>query len=153
MSMDQTFTIRQAAQEVGLTTKTIRYYETLGVVGPAKRKSNKYREYTTDDVARLRLVKQARALGLSLREIKPLVRHCIDENCGDLKTALVSQIPHYINSIEQKITDLKHLKSQFEKLNTSLVVSRDATLKSSTNCCSVIDELEQVNAINITSKR
>lgn len=142
--MDTTFTIQQVAHEVGLTTKTIRYYESLKIIEPAKRKSNKYREYTMLDISRLRLIKQARALGLSLTEIRPLVKHCIDGNCDELKSTLVSHLPKYLISIDLKIKDLENLKKQIKKLNTTLN-SQTTNVSSNCNCCSVIDEMEQIN--------
>ena len=143
--MDTTFTIQQVAQEVGLTTKTIRYYESLKIIEPAKRKSNKYREYTMLDMSRLRFVKQARALGLSLTEIKPLVKHCIDGNCDELKSSLVVHLPKYIASIQIKMNELQQLKQQLENLNSSLNSHTDNTSKNCKNCCSVIDGMEQIN--------
>ncbi|HCH59355.1 MAG TPA: hypothetical protein DEV73_01920 [Candidatus Zambryskibacteria bacterium] len=147
--MESTFTIKQAAVQVGLTTKAIRYYESLKIMNPAKRKDNKYREYTLDDMSRLRLIKQARALGLSLSEIKPLVKYCIDGKCDDLKTALVSKMPEYIVSIQQKITELQLLKVQFEKLNTALTSKATKPPACSQNCCSTIDELVQLNIASV----
>ncbi|MBI3341573.1 MerR family transcriptional regulator [Candidatus Curtissbacteria bacterium] len=143
--MDTTFTIQQVADEVGLTTKTIRYYESLKIIEPAKRKSNKYREYTTLDISRLRLVKQARALGLSLGEIKPLVKHCIDGNCEQLKSSLVVHLPKYIASIQTKMDELRQLKQQLESLNSSLNSPSEITSINCKNCCSVIEEMEQIN--------
>lgn len=143
--MDTTFTINQVAQEVGLTTKTIRYYESLKVIEPAKRKSNKYREYTTLDISRLRLVKQARALGLSLTEIKPLVKHCIDGNCEELKSSLVVHLPKYIASIQTKMDELQQLKQQLEHLSSILNSRSENTSKNCKNCCGVIDEMEQLH--------
>jgi len=127
--MESTFTIKQAAVQVGLTTKAIRYYESLKIMNPAKRKDNKYREYTLDDMSRLRLIKQARALGLSLSEIKPLVKYCIDGKCDDLKLQL--------------------LKILFEKLNTALTSKATKPPACSQNCCSTIDELVQLNIASV----
>lgn len=148
--MDSTFTIKQVADQVGLTTKTIRYYESFKIMSPAKRKDNKYREYTLDDVSRLRLIKQARALGLPLLQIKPLVKHCVDGNCDDLKTALISKIPEYMISVQQKITELQLLKNQFERLNTALTSKTTKPATCSENCCSTIDELEQIHRVSVT---
>ena len=52
--------IGQAAEKSGLPTKTIRYYEEIGLVTPSARRPNGYRDYDTRDVHALRFVQRAR---------------------------------------------------------------------------------------------
>jgi DNA-binding transcriptional MerR regulator len=61
----------------GLTsvpTKTIRYYEEIGVLPPARRSQNGYRDYGPDAADRLAFVKDAQATGLTLGEISTVLR-------------------------------------------------------------------------------
>src|SRR5215213_6230218 len=66
--------IQEAAADVGLTTRSIRYYEELGLLKPAARSEGSYRLYDADDVERLRFIKGLRDdAGFSLAEIGRLL--------------------------------------------------------------------------------
>ena len=65
--------IGELAGEVGVTTKTVRYYETLGLLPPPDRTASGYRSYGDDALERLRFVRDAQATGLSLTEIRSIV--------------------------------------------------------------------------------
>jgi DNA-binding transcriptional MerR regulator len=66
--------IQAVADQVGLTTRSIRYYEEVGLMKPAARSDGAYRLYDADDVARLRFIKALRdETGFSLAEIGQLL--------------------------------------------------------------------------------
>ncbi len=66
--------IQEVAAALGLTTRTIRYYEELGLLEPAGRSGGDYRQYDADDVERLRFIKGLRDdAGFSLAEIGQLL--------------------------------------------------------------------------------
>jgi DNA-binding transcriptional MerR regulator len=66
--------IHEAAAEIGLTTRSIRYYEELGLLAPAARSEGDYRLYDQDDLERLRYIKGLRDdAGFSLAEIAQLL--------------------------------------------------------------------------------
>ena len=66
--------IQEVAADVGLTTRTIRYYEELGLLKPAARSEGSYRLYDADDLERLRFIKGLRDdAGFSLAEIGQLL--------------------------------------------------------------------------------
>jgi DNA-binding transcriptional MerR regulator len=66
--------IQQVAADVGLTTRSIRYYEELGLLKPAARSEGSYRLYDVDDLERLRFIKGLRDdAGFSLAEIGQLL--------------------------------------------------------------------------------
>jgi len=66
--------IQEVAAALGLTARTIRYYEELGLLTPAARSEGDYRLYDEDDVERLRFIKNLRdEAGFSLAEISQLL--------------------------------------------------------------------------------
>ena len=66
--------IQEVAADVGLTTRSIRYYEELGLLKPAARSEGAYRLYDDDDLERLRFIKGLRDdAGFSLAEIGQLL--------------------------------------------------------------------------------
>jgi MerR family transcriptional regulator, repressor of the yfmOP operon len=68
------FRIQKVAADTGLTTRSIRYYEEIGLLEPAARSEGDYRLYDADDLARLRYIKGLRDdAGFSLAEIAQLL--------------------------------------------------------------------------------
>jgi MerR family transcriptional regulator, copper efflux regulator len=65
--------IHELAQQTGISAKTIRYYESIGLLPPPRRTSNNYRQYEPSDVERLRLIAGARSLGFSLEDISEIL--------------------------------------------------------------------------------
>ena len=79
------YRIDQVAARTGLTKRTIRYYEEVGVLDPQFRSEGNYRRYSEADVARLeRICRFKEALGLTLAETKEMVR--LEETRDELRT-------------------------------------------------------------------
>ncbi len=68
------YRIGELASRLGLTGRTIRYYEELGLLESVKRLEGGMRVYTEDDVRRLRFIRKLKVLGLSLQEMLELER-------------------------------------------------------------------------------
>ena len=66
------YRIGELASRVGLTERTIRYYEELGLLESVKRLDGGVRVYADDDVRRLRYIRKLKTLGLSLQEMLEL---------------------------------------------------------------------------------
>jgi DNA-binding transcriptional MerR regulator len=67
----RTFTVRELADELGVTTRTLRFYEAEGLVHPSRIGTN--RVYSQRDRARLRLIMRGRRFGMSLPECREIV--------------------------------------------------------------------------------
>ncbi|GAA3722592.1 MerR family transcriptional regulator [Gordonia hankookensis] len=80
--------IGEVSQHSGVSTRMLRHYDRLGLVAPAGRTSGGYREYSTDDIARLFRVEGLRSLGLSLAE----VRRVLDAPGSAEPTALIGEL-------------------------------------------------------------
>ncbi len=95
--------IGEVAQMSGLSVKTIRYYEDIGLLAPTvERSSTGYRLFHVQVLKRLAFIKRAQSLGLSLEEIKPLLaRHDQGElPCPEVKQQLQSKIQAIATQIE-----------------------------------------------------
>ena len=66
--------IGELAEQAGVTPKTVRYYESIGLLPSPERSASGYRAYATEDVERLQFVGKAKLLGLSLGEIGDILR-------------------------------------------------------------------------------
>lgn len=74
-SAGETYQIGELAGRSGVTPDTVRYYERLGLLPRAPRTTGGFRRYTPAALDRVRFIKQAQALGLTLREIRDLVAY------------------------------------------------------------------------------
>ncbi len=100
--------IKAAADTSGLPAKTIRYYEEIGLIRPA-RADNGYRDYSEDDVHRLHFLQRARSLGFTIDECRHLLSLYDDKHraSADVKALTLEKI----EEIDRKIDDLKGLRA------------------------------------------
>jgi Cu(I)-responsive transcriptional regulator len=124
--------IGDVAQRSGMPSKTIRYYEDIGLIGPAERLDNSYRAYGESDVRRLRFIHQARGLGFSLKDVAALL-----ELYGD----------HGRASHEVKHLALQHVATLDAKISKMMAI-RKALAELADRChgddrpdCPILDEL------------
>ncbi len=65
--------VNQLAKSLDVTPDTVRFYNSIKVLQPTKSKSNGYREYSQDDVSRLKSVLSARQLGFAVDDIQEIL--------------------------------------------------------------------------------
>jgi len=106
--------INQLAQRVNLSSKTIRYYESIGLLPPPRRLPNGYRDYAETDVERARFVAAARDLDFSLDDISEILdlRDRREAPCR----VVLDLLQQKANDIKQRITDLQQLEAELREL-------------------------------------
>lgn len=100
-------TISQLAKSTGVHVQTVRYYERRHLLKPAARSASRYRLYGTDETQRLRFIKNAQALGFTLREIDELLGLQVNgrARCGDVQRKAKAKL----QDVEVKIKALHTL--------------------------------------------
>ena len=106
--------IGELSRQTGVAIKTIRYYEEIGLLAPARRGENRYRLYDPKEIERLRFIRSARALGFSLQEIAQILaaRDRQEPPCNHV----MSLIQSHIDEIEIRIRELDQLKRDLASL-------------------------------------
>lgn len=115
--------IGEAAEAVGLSLRTIRHYEEIGLVPPSGRTSGGFRLYTEEDIERLRLVKHMKPLEFSLEEMRDLlaVRDRLAEEVDDeARPELVERMAMYAEAAEQRCDKLREQLESAEDMATML---------------------------------
>ena len=107
-------TIGHAAQRSGVPPKTIRYYESVGLISPAARRENNYRGYGDKEVEILRFINRARGLGFSLKEVEKLLALYRDHRrpSREVKRLALQHIDH----LDLKIAELNTIKKALLQL-------------------------------------
>jgi len=113
--------IGEVAQATGVSAKTIRYYEDVGVLPPAQRAENGYRLYSAEDVQRLRFIRNARRLDFSLDDLREVValRDRGEAPCNYVAHLLqqkATEIEEQIQQLQALQQDLQQLVAQVDKL-------------------------------------
>jgi len=108
------FNIGSVAEATGLPAKTIRYYESIGLVEPPRRTNGNYRLYGERDVATLRFIERARRLGFSLKEVEELLtlwrdRQRASADVRRLAEAQIRRIDARLSELEDMRRSLQHL--------------------------------------------
>lgn len=106
--------IGQLASRTGLTTKTIRFYESAGVLPEPQRQASGYRDYEEGAVDRLAFVKAAQAAGLTLAQVRDViaVRDSSGAPCGHVAELLDAQAAE----LDRRIIELTALRGEVQRL-------------------------------------
>ncbi|NYT64795.1 Cu(I)-responsive transcriptional regulator [Alcaligenaceae bacterium] len=106
--------IGQAAKASGISSKMIRYYETIGLLPSVARNVAGYRQYTVTEVQLLRFIRRSRDLGFSLDRIRTLIGLWQDttRKSGDVKQ-LAQQ---YMHELDDDIAKLISIREQLRVL-------------------------------------
>ncbi len=106
--------IGELAEQVGVSVETIRYYEQQGLLeNPARSESN-YRRYGAEATKRLGFIRQCRSLGMSLTEIRPLLKlaEAPGAHCGEVDVLL----DEHIRKVREQRRNLAKLERQLKSL-------------------------------------
>lgn len=106
--------IGELAAELGLNPRTIRYYESIGLLPEPERTGGNYRDYGKDDLERLRFVKAAQRLGLTLDEIGEVLAFAErgEPPCGFVRDRLRREVA----VIDARIAELQALRGELAGL-------------------------------------
>ncbi len=100
--------IGAAAEITGVPAKTIRYYEEIGLIMPARRSENGYRNYADEDIQILRFIQRARRLGFSVRDVESLLTLWQDKGraSADVKKLALK----HIDEVEKRIEEMQSIR-------------------------------------------
>lgn len=106
--------IGEVAERVGVTTSAIRYYERIGILPEPDRTASGYRDYGEEGLERLRFVKAAQSLGLTLDDIREILgfRDRGEPPCPYVREAISRQA----EEVDRRIAELRRLRGQLAEM-------------------------------------
>jgi Hg(II)-responsive transcriptional regulator len=134
MKESDIFTIGELAKEANVHVETLRYYERRGLIPKPHRTVSNYRAYSSENLRRVKFIKQAQGLGFSLNEIKKLLalRATPRAKCADVRR----YAKHKIEDIDARIRSLARMRKTLENLLDECSGNRPATQ------CPILESLE-----------
>ena len=124
---NKTYTIQEAAEKMGVSAHTLRYYEKIGLLPSIQRGENGRRHYTEEDLGWVHWLKLLRESGMSIRAMKHYVEitragdHTIDERCAMLEEhrshlrAQIEKLQGYLERLEQKVEFYQGYKTRLNE--------------------------------------
>jgi len=118
---DRLFTVTQLAENLGVTARTIRFYEDKGLIAPQR--AGTTRVYTHRDRARMALILRGKRLGFSLREIRDYLNlYDVDHTQTEQLRALLKAVAGRVEQLEQQrialdetLAELNEIKRQADE--------------------------------------
>jgi len=108
---EEYFHIGEVSKKVGVTTRTIRYYEEMGLMDPPLRIDNGIRLYSNEDIRRIKFILKLKELGLTLKEMLELAEiYNKHKKTSTIMPKLIKILDDHINKIDNKMAKLASLR-------------------------------------------
>jgi len=121
--------INEVCHVVGLTKKSIRFYEENGLLNPKRNSENDYRVYTTEDIEKLKKIKFLRELNVSIREIKMLEDGSLNlESVMNERMQKISEEEAKFLKVKKMCKDIIDSKETYESIDITNYFHRMNTL-------------------------
>jgi MerR family transcriptional regulator, Zn(II)-responsive regulator of zntA len=122
--MEDAMRIGELAAATGTTTKTLRFYDNIGLLSPTERAANGYRDYGQDAVSRLNFIHRGRTAGLTLGQIREVIDirdagHAPCDHVHDLLSARLADIDQQIADLQELRATLTALRNDAEQADPS----------------------------------
>ncbi|WP_459999837.1 helix-turn-helix domain-containing protein [Paradesulfitobacterium aromaticivorans] len=128
--------IGELAKRAGVTVRTIRYYEELGLITPTELSAGGFRFYSENDLNRILFIKRFKDLGLPLEEIQTLILGSQPRETKSQRIhASYSMLENQLKKINDKITDLQKAKEIIEKGLKALDICKKCSLETCEPSC------------------
>ena len=129
--------IGELAQQLEVNPRTLRFYETVGLLPEPDRTSSGYRDYDDDAVERVRFIKSAQRLGLSLDDIKEILAF---KERGELPCVYVlGVIDKEADALDHKIAELQALRKDLKTLQSRARRIPKKELAKKSRVCHIIE--------------
>ena len=106
--------IGQASRATGVSTKMIRYYESVGLIRPADRTESNYRDFGDREINELRFVRRARTLGFSVDEMQQLLSLWRDRSRPSREVKVIAQ--QHIAALDRRIAEMQTMAGTLREL-------------------------------------
>ncbi|MGR5143717.1 Zn(2+)-responsive transcriptional regulator [Photobacterium sp. DNB23_23_1] len=140
------YLIGQLAKHCGVSSDTLRFYEKNGLLLPAGRSKSGYRLYSEGDLSRIHFILRAKAIGLSLDEIRELLDIRLEasqHSCAEVKAITQAKL----DDVDRKMAELARIRNALQKINDACCGHAD----DDASHCSILEALSDDGVENAQS--
>ena len=107
--------VRHVCDKIGVSARTLRYYEELGLLPGVRRRNGGRRAYGPDEIERLHFIQRLKSFGLSLQEIGELnAVYAIHGSTRAMLEKLRELLRQHLGGLEEKVRDLRTLQVEMK---------------------------------------
>jgi DNA-binding transcriptional MerR regulator len=119
---EECISIGNLAKTIGVTTRTLRYYEEVGIMTPPQRIDGAIRVYTAGDVRKLKFILKLKELGLTIREMQVLDAAYAEARQTDrIIPRLVEMLDNHIDKLDEKMAKLASLRKEIVEYRQRMI--------------------------------
>lgn len=127
MTEEQLTSISELSASLGLTTRTLRYWEEVGIIESAERADGAARGYTPYFVRRIKFIMKLKHLGLTIKEMQSLYSFYGDTKQTDkLIPALLKTLDNHIETLDGRVANLTALRTEIVEYRQRIVAKQEA---------------------------
>ena len=141
--------VAELARWAGVTPATVRYYARIDLLSPGREPENGYRRFSMDDLHRIRFIKSAQGLGLTIGDVKAIfetVSHG-EVPCHQVKELVESRL----HSIQERIAELQATESRITRAMTAWGEMMNEVPKDD-EFCPLIERLECEEKVSVNGR-
>ena len=122
-SHQENIQIGLVAKQLGVSTRTIRYYEEIGLMGEDHRQYGRTRFYSQKDILRLRFILKLKEIGITLKEMKEIsINYELNNQATDkMLPKLITILDNNLENIETKIKNLQTVTQDIENYKNRVI--------------------------------
>ena len=128
----------EIAELAGVSANVVRYYSKIGLISPTRNPDNGYREYSPQDVNRIRFIRKAKWLGFTLKDVETILAESDSGKspCGKVRGIITERV----QEIQQRLDHLHEMQARMEKAMETWTAKSD-TAPGDEHICGLIDDL------------
>ncbi|ACT02323.1 MerR family transcriptional regulator [Paenibacillus sp. JDR-2] len=115
--METRMRIGELARRAGVTQRTVRHYESIGLMPPGEREGSGQHYYNEESLERLRKIDQLKRLGFSLDEMREVVQlYFIDPSGVQTKRKALDILRQHLAETDQKMSELERFRGEMQSM-------------------------------------
>ncbi len=130
---EEIVSISELSKQLGITTRTLRYWEEVGIIESVERAEGAIRGYTPYFIRRIKFILKLKELGLSIRQLQELQKVYGEAKRTDIMVPkLIEILGNHVKQIDNKISRLASLKNEIVEYRQKLVAKHEHDAAAST---------------------
>ena len=125
INKEKLYSIGQASNKADVSTRTLRHYETIGLIKPDLVKENGYRYYTEDTILLISIIKYLQFMNFSLDEIRDFIFNADYDDVSRTFNELIKRTSNDIKRLEERLTIIKDWNELISEASSAFIIGNN----------------------------